>query len=364
MVGPMATCPHCQRELDDSFALCPYDGTSLSGERPAGGGHAPPSAPAPERAALSALADRYEIQELLGKGGMAVVFKAVERASGITVAIKVMNGVVARTSPGRQRFLREVEVMSAIRHPNVVHIYAYGNLPGGEPYLVMEHLQGESLGDIVRRGDKMDLLRAITIVTDAAAGLGAAHASGIVHRDVKPDNIFLVGPKGDPKIAKMVDFGLARLYGSSGLTAKGMIVGTPEYMSPEQAVNDPLDARTDIYGLGVVMYRLLTGSLPFRHKTEVELLGAHLALLPPPISEHRREIPVEVEHVVMSAMRKLPRNRYATMQDFLEDLERLAGDRKGAIVGPASIWDDVYEAQTAFSKNIATILRKKVGIAS
>jgi eukaryotic-like serine/threonine-protein kinase len=135
-------------------------------------------------------------------------------------------------------------------------------------------------------------------------------------------------------------------------------------MAPEQAVNDPLDARTDIYGLGVVMYRLLTGTLPFRGKNEIELLGAHLALLPPPIVEIRRDVSVEVEHVVMSAMRKLPRNRYATMQDFLEDLERLSGDRQGAIVGPASIWDDVYEPQTAFSKNIATILRKKAGIAS
>jgi serine/threonine-protein kinase len=244
-----------------------------------------------------------------------------------------------------------------------VHNYAYGNLPPGEPYLVMEYLQGESLGDIVRRGDKMDIARAITIATDAAAGLGAAHANGIIHRDVKPDNIFLVGPVGDHRIAKMVDFGLARLYGSSGLTAKGMIVGTPEYMAPEQAVNDPLDARTDIYGLGVVMYRLLTGTLPFRGN-EIELLAAHLVHPPPAITEHRREVPVEVEHVVMSAMRKLPRNRYSGMQDFLEDLERLSGDRKGAIVGPASIWEDVYEAQTAFSKNIATILRKKAGLAS
>ncbi len=301
---------------------------------------------------------------MLGKGGMAYVYRATERANGINVAIKVMNGVVARTSPGRQRFLREVEVMTAIRHPNVVHIYACGHLNGGEPYLVMEYLEGESLGSLVRRGDRLEIKRAIEIVTDAAAGLGAAHASGIVHRDVKPDNIFLVGPKGDPKIAKVVDFGLARLYGSSGLTAKGMILGTPEYMSPEQAVNDPLDARTDVYGLGVVMYRLLTGTLPFHGKNEIELLASHLAHLPPPISEIRGEVSVEVEHVVMSAMRKLPRNRYPSMQDFLEDLERLSGDRQGAIVGPASIWDDVYEPQTAFSKNIAMLLRKKAGLRS
>jgi serine/threonine-protein kinase len=254
--------------------------------------------------------------------------------------------------------------MTAIRHPNVVHIYACGHLQAGEPYLVMEYLEGESLGAMVRRGDRLEIARAIEIVTDAAAGLGAAHASGIVHRDVKPDNIHLVGPIGDPKIAKVVDFGLARLYGSSGLTAKGMIVGTPEYMSPEQAVNDPLDARTDIYGLGVVLYRLLTGTLPFRGANEIQLLAAHLALVPPPISELRREVPAQVEHVVMSALQKLPRNRYPSMQDFLEDLERISGDREGAIVGPASIWDDVYEPQTAFSKNIAMILRKKAGLAS
>jgi serine/threonine-protein kinase len=352
----MAKCPACQRDLDDDFALCPYDGTSLTGEVPA---VPPPQSQSAERVALSALSDRFDIGEMIGRGGMAFVFRAHDRENEMNVAIKVMNGVVARTSPGRARFLREAEVMSAIRHPNVVHVYAYGDLPNGAPYLVMEFLEGEPLGDLLRRGVSLPIKRAIQLSIDAASGLNAAHQSDIVHRDVKPDNIFLVGPKGAPKLAKMVDFGLARLYGATGLTAKGMIVGTPEYMSPEQAVNDPLDVRTDIYGLGVVMYRLLTGRLPFTSKSEVELLGAHLSLTPPPISELRRDVPVEVEHVVMSAMRKLPRNRYSTMLEFLEDLERLVGDRKGAVVGPASIWEDVYEAQTAFSKNIAVILRKK-----
>lgn len=356
----MATCPRCQRSFEDDFKLCPYDGESLHGGVAVKG---PPPLPPPERAALVALADRFEIQELLGYGAMAYVYHAQERSSGIDVAIKVMNHHLARTSPARARFLREIELMASIRHPNVVHVYSCGELKDGSPYIAMEYLKGESLGALLRRHVMLPTERALELAIDVASGLNAAHLAGVIHRDVKPDNIFLVGPVGDHKIAKVVDFGLARLSGASGLTQKGVIVGTPDYMSPEQATNDgTVGPRTDVYALGVVMYRLFTGFMPFMGQTDFEKLAMHLVAPPPPFSSKRDDIPADIETVVMGTLRKLPRNRYPTMQDLLDDLERLSGQREGKILGAPTEWEDVYEPQTAFARAVAETLRKKAQI--
>jgi serine/threonine protein kinase len=355
----MPTCPRCRRTFADDFTWCPYDAEQLDG-----GAAQPPHVPrpraSPESASLAVLHDRFEVHGLIGQGGMASVFHAVERSAGVEVAIKVMNHITARTSPERQRFLREAEMMLPIRHSNIMHVFASGQLADGSPYIVMQYLDGETLGTVFRRADAIDRAQALRIASDAAAGLAAAHAEGIVHRDVKPDNIFLVGSPTKVRMVKVLDFGLARLYGASGLTARGMIVGTPEYMAPEQTVNDATDARTDIYALGVVLYRLLTGVLPFQGR-EAELLAAHLALPPPPLATHGIDVPARVERVVMGALRKLPRNRYPSMQDFREDLLRLAAEDDA--VGPTSVWQDAYVPQSAFAQSIARVLWKKAGVA-
>jgi serine/threonine protein kinase len=354
----MLTCPQCQRALPDDFKCCPYDGAGLGDGPPL---EAPPSVattPA-EHAILGALSERFEFRAKLGQGGMAKVFHAVERRAGMDVAIKVMSNAAARSPPEKQRFMREAEMMLPLRHPNIMHVYALGELKDGSPYIVMQYLDGESLGAVFRRGDPIECHLALRIASEAAAGLAAAHAEGIVHRDVKPDNIFLVGSPERLRSVKVLDFGLARLAGATGLTAKGMIVGTPEYMAPEQAVNDATDARSDVYGLGIVLYRLLTGVLPFAFNNEIDLLAAHLALRPPPLSRYGVRTHEAFERVLMGALRKVPGNRYPAMSDFYEDLERLRADRYDEIGGPVSMCEDEYVAQAAFSQSIARILAKK-----
>jgi serine/threonine protein kinase len=308
---------------------------------------------------IAGLSDRFEIRSRLGQGGMATVFHAVERKAGMDVAIKVMSHATARSPPERQRFMREAEMMLPLRHPHIMPVYAFGELKDGSPYIVMQYMDGESLGALFRRGDPIDRPLALRIASEAAAGLAAAHNEGIVHRDVKPDNIFLVGSPERLRGVKMLDFGLARLAGATGLTAKGMIVGTPEYMAPEQAVNEATDARSDVYGLGVVFYRLLTGVLPFEFKNEIDLLAAHLALRPPPLARYGVVVHEAVERVLSGALRKVPGNRYPSMTDFHEDLERLRAERYGEVGGPVSLCDDQYAAKAPFAQSVARILTKK-----
>jgi serine/threonine-protein kinase len=305
------------------------------------------------------LFDRFEIRAKLGQGGMASVFHAVERSAGMDVAIKVMTSAGARSGPERQRFLREAEMMLPLQHPNIARVYAFGELADGSPYIVMQYLQGESLGAIFRRGEPIDLPLALRIASEAAAGLAAAHAEGIIHRDVKPDNVMILGSPERMGAVKVLDFGLARLSGASGLTVKGMIVGTPEYMAPEQAVNEATDARTDVYGLGVVLYRLLTGVLPFALDTEVDLLAAHFALPPPALARSGALVHEAVERVVLGAMRKVPSNRYPSMSDLREDIEGLRSGRYEDVQGPTALCEDVYLPKTEFAESVARILVKK-----
>jgi serine/threonine-protein kinase len=339
----MASCARCGRILAEDFLWCPYDGTALKG----GPSILMPSGP------LAQLQDRFEVHGLIGEGAMASVYVATERTAGVEVAIKVMTDASARSPAERERFRREAKMMLPIRHPNIMHVFAFGELADGSPYIVMQYLDGETLGDLLRRGERADLPTALRIARETAAGLDAAHAEGIVHRDVKPDNIFLVGSPGAPRMVKVLDFGHARRSGARGLTASGTIIGTPEYLAPEQTVNDPTDRRTDVYALGIVLYRLVAGRLPFEGSTSA-LLASHLVLPPPPFDP---DVPESVGRLVQGALRKLPRNRYPSMHDFIEDLDAVM--RGEDIAGPSSLWDDVYVPQSPFAESIARILWRK-----
>jgi len=181
----------------------------------------------------------------------------------------------------------------------------------------------------------------------------------VIHRDIKPDNVFLIGERGRPRGLKVLDFGLARLQAESGFTAVGVTVGTLEYMAPEQVVKDNTGPRTDMYALGVVLYRMITGILPFGG-SEAELLAQHLVLEPPPPSDHVPGLDPRVEAVVLTAIRKLPRNRYPSMEDFVVDLDRLIADEPGEV--GSMVWEaDQYVPQTPYGRKVASFLYGKLG---
>jgi serine/threonine-protein kinase len=210
----------------------------------------------------------------------------------------------------------------------------------------------------------MDPGIALPILQQTAAGLGAAHAAGIIHRDVKPDNIFLVGERGDPYAVKVLDFGLAKVEAESGFTATGMTVGTIPYMAPEQVVGDKADARTDVYGLGIAMYRAFLGRLPFDHPDDATLMAHQLISPPPPPTRIIPSFPRRLQAVLSKALRKAPENRYPTMDTFVEDLERLIGTRQGALLAdaPIPVEPDAYHPKAPFPRNAAGFFYRRLGL--
>ncbi len=233
------------------------------------------------------LGDRYRVDERIGAGGMGLVYRATHVLIGRKLAIKLLRQRYAAQPEIAQRFVQEARVSSSVKHPNVVDIIDYGTTPHGSPYYVMEFLAGHSLArEVVDRGP-LEPRRALGIAVQIARGLAAAHQAGIIHRDLKPDNVFVVpADAGAPEQVKLLDFGIARIAGrTTRLTAAGTIVGTPEYMSPEQARGDELDARSDIYALGVVLFEMLTGQVPLSGDSMVGTLTKQVFELPPAIRE-------------------------------------------------------------------------------
>jgi eukaryotic-like serine/threonine-protein kinase len=308
------------------------------------------------------LGGRYRIQGLLGRGATARVYLAEDLARCTHVAIKIPIAPSA-AGAGRRRFLREARAAMAVRHPNVVRVLDAGERDDGTPYLVVELLRGETLGELLEREREVPIDRALVLLRQAAAGLAAAHRAGVVHRDVKPHNLFLLGEAGDSFGLKVIDFSLAKVDARSDLSSAGLVMGTLEYLAPEQALGDPTDARTDVYGLGAVMFRALTGQLPFDTGDGAELLGHHLHSRPPPPSWLDDRLDGRVDEVVLTAMRKHPDNRYPSMGALLSDLDRLVGLRDGPIVGAAMRRrPDVYEPQSDLGRSAAAVFGEKLAV--
>ncbi len=347
-------CPRCHREsAAASERRCRFDGEELARVSELELVDAKPTSEAG-----TVYGKRYVVRGLLGEGAMARVYLAEDALTKKLAAIKVLESPDARIPETRERFFREVRTTEALAHPNIVHLLDAGQRRDGAAYLVMEYLFGESLGALLRREPRIDVKRALWIAHDAASALAAAHAAGTIHRDVKPDNIFLVGERGNAYALKIVDFGLARLQGQSSLTGMGVTVGTLEYMAPEQTVKDATGPRTDIYGLGVVLYRMLTGRLPFVG-SDTEVLAHQLLSAPVPPSHFDPELDPRIEAVILTAMRKLPRNRYPSMEDLLVDLRRIHGGRE-AVESAILLEADVYVPQSAYAKTVAAALYKKL----
>jgi serine/threonine protein kinase len=265
---------------------------------------------------------RYVIESLIAAGGMGLVYRCRHRVLGKRLAIKIIRSDVAQMPDGSDRFLLEAKAASAIGHEHIVDIGDFGALPDGSPYLVMEYLEGLSLAALLREEPSLGVPRIAHLAIQIAEGLGAAHAAGIVHRDLKPDNVFVLERKGDDFI-KILDFGVARMAQSAKrLTQAGTIVGTPHYMSPEQALGHEVDHRGDIYALGVILYELLAGRVPFDGDHYLSVLHQHLQATPPAFSalDPPVSIPAALERIVTKCLAKSPGSRFATMAELAREL--------------------------------------------
>lgn len=290
---------------------------------------------------------QYEIIQKIGTGGMGSVYKASQPAMNRMVAIKILHPKLAGRRDLTSRFRREARAMSQLTHPHTTKVFMYGELPeDGSLYIVMEYLEGRNLNQTVRKGGPIAAERAIPMLVSVCGALDEAHNLGIVHRDLKPENIFLCRVGNIPDFPKVLDFGLAKVTerqmrpGSIILTQEGMVFGTPEFMSPEQAQGKTLDARSDIYSLAVILYEVLTGKLPFNAGTPMEFIQKHV--LEPPIPIHERveglSLPVGLWEVVAKALAKRPEERFQSAGEFALALETFGAvaSRMGA-AGPATV---------------------------
>jgi serine/threonine-protein kinase len=294
----------------------------------------------PRRDALfgQVLADRYRVLDLIGKGGMGKVYLAEHVALGKRVAVKVLNPAYTHRPDQVKRFLREAQAASTIGHENVIDVIDFGEMPNGSVFFAMEHLQGEDLGKLLKRGP-LQWSRARRILLQICRALQAAHARGIIHRDMKPENCFIIHRNGMRDFVKVLDFGIAKFLEenrqvSHTLTQAGALIGTPEYMAPEQVQGEPADVRMDIYALGCIMYQLLTGQLPFSDKTMFGVLSQQVNVRPVPPRQLAPEadIPPEVEAIILKAMEKERPNRFQSMAELIEAIvaaPRGSSDRMG-----------------------------------
>ena len=307
------------------------------------------------------LAGRYQVRGFLERGSHARVYLAEDLATRSPVALKILSPETALSPEFRRRLVREAQAMKAISHPNVATVIEAGETEEGIPFLAMEALLGESLGEYLRR-QTLPFDTALILLRQAAAGLAAAHRAGIVHRDVKPDNFLLLGPPGEPYGLKVIDFGLAKLWDTNEGSGDHNILGTAEYMSPEQILVEPVDARSDIYSLGVVMFRIFTGHLPFEAVGQADLLRHQLFSSVPPPSWLNEELDPRVDQVVQSATRKHRENRYRTMEELIADLEVLLGiDVRELAPKPLSVAPDSYIPTSDAGREAASMLAEKFG---
>ncbi|MBK7580327.1 MAG: serine/threonine protein kinase [Myxococcales bacterium] len=298
-------CPACSGRYPADFRVCPRDATPLA------------DAPEDEDPLVgSTLAESYEITRVLGEGGMGRVYEARHtRLTNKRFAIKMLHQELARQPEVVARFQREAEAVAAIEHPNVVGVYDVNRAPDGRPYLVQELLEGEELGQHLDRTGRLPTATGVHIVRQVCRALAAAHARGIVHRDVKPENVILLGDPSMPSI-KMVDFGISKMDEGAGLTKTGVVMGTPAYMAPEQARGDRVDARADIYAAGAILYRALTGRKPFEGLDQMATLTAVLCEEPPRPRSLAPAMPEALELMIQRAMAKDPGERLLRIEEL------------------------------------------------
>ena len=283
------------------------------------------------------LLDRYEVGRLLGAGGMAEVFEGRDRLLARRVAIKVLQAQFARDPSFLIRFKREAQAAASLSHPNIVGVYDTGS-EDGTHFIVMEFVDGRTLKDVIRAEGPLYPERAAEICADVCSALAAAHARGLIHRDIKPGNVMLT-PEGKVKV---MDFGIARATTSETITQTAAVVGTAQYISPEQAQGQTVDYRSDLYSVGCCLYEMLTGTVPFRGATPVAIAYRHVREDPTPPRMLNPDVPRPLEAICLKAMAKLPDNRYQTAAELHDDLERF---RNGQPVQATPLMDAAATTQ-------------------
>lgn len=317
-------CPSCHSVIDDgSPRFCPSCGAPL------------PQASAPDAHGADplvgqVLGGKYRVVRLLGEGGMGAVYEGEQQlgTSKRKVAVKTLHPHLSRNPQVEARFQREVGTIAELEHPHTIQVYDFGSTPEGILYIVMEFLSGKSIADLLVAQGAMAPDRVARILDQVCGSLAEAHARGIVHRDLKPDNVVLVERAGQKDFVKVLDFGIAKRAGEEDrnekkLTEQGTVLGTPQYMSPEQFTGQPVDARSDIYSLGVMAYEMLSGQLPFRASTAWEWATQHMTKPPIPIESLAEggRVPIAMRSALATALAKSPDERFQTVMQFCEAFE-------------------------------------------
>jgi serine/threonine protein kinase len=302
-------CPSCQGEVLDIDVKCEHCGAALG----ATGAH---------RMVGQVVLSQYELVDVLGQGGMSVVFKGRHHMTGQEVALKILPPELAAHSQVKSRFLEEAKALAALDHPNIVHLYNFGQ-ENGSFVLAMQFVQGRTWERVILENERLDWKLSCRIAVDVLKALEYAHGRGVVHRDMKPSNVLVRASDG---AATVMDFGIAKMTTSTKLTATGQTMGTVRYMSPEQVRGQEVDLRTDIYSLGATIYESLTGETPFDGETHFEIMTKHLSDLARPPSTHGVQLPQVVEDAVMRSLAKKREDRFETARDMRKILEAALRD--------------------------------------
>jgi len=355
----MKICPKCGAEYPDTTTLCPSDGIALETSS--------------DELLGQTLAGKYRIDEKLSEGGMGAVYKGTHVLMDKTVAIKVLRPSLAADEKIVARFSREARAASRISHPHAISVTDFGEDENGIVFLVMEYLDGETLKNLIRREGPMPLTRVVDIIKQVGQALDAAHQQGVVHRDLKSDNIMLLNTM-NVDYAQVLDFGIAKITEREGeyhpgLTAPDLVIGTPQYMSPEQCSQSPdIDARSDVYSLGVIIYEMLVGHVPFTGESATAIMMKHLQQPAPSVLAERSDVPAAVGRVVARALEKLPQNRYASASELVYDLTMAAemepaparsnSDRLLVPTGSGGLAGDDADEETMMRKRLTTPMAK------
>ena len=330
----MRVCPKCSQEMPD--AVCPKDGANTI----------PVAAPSGQTYPIGTLiAARYRIDAVLGIGGFGAVYKCTQLNMDQTVAVKVLRADHLSSVEHVKRFSGEAQAVSRLRHPNTIRVFDFGTHADGALYLAMEFIEGETLGHRFDTKGALPWPQLVHILTQVCHSLTEAHAAGLVHRDLKPENVMLLPVAGDPDFVKVLDFGIAKQQkeiAEGNLTETGMIMGTPSYMSPEQAKGEPIDRRSDVYALGVLAYEALVGQPPFTGDTPMTVLIKHIKDAPPSFIREGalREVPHELEQLVLQCLAKDPRQRPQTTAELAEKLVRIQETARRPAPMPAASSQD------------------------